>query len=202
MANDFQNMVTPPGVAVYPHLTTPDTKFDANGVYKVSLSLTEEEAAPFIEKVEEVQEEATGMIPPGKRQKFSEPPYYDEMDDQGQPTGRVIFKFKMKAKVNTKDGRTLEMSPKLFDSEGTLMTDVESIWGGSVLRISADMVPFYVAAVGAGVSLRLKAVQIIDLKTGGGAGAESYGFEATKGYVAPQAEELVEAEFAADAEDF
>ena len=202
MANDFQNMVTPPGVAVYPHLTTPDTKFDANGVYKVSLSLTEEEAAPLIEKVEEVQEEATGMIPPGKRQKFSEPPYYDEMDDQGQPTGRVIFKFKMKAKVNTKDGRTLEMSPKLFDSEGTLMTDVESIWGGSVLRISADMSPFYVAAVGAGVSLRLKAVQIIDLKTGGGAGAESYGFEATKGYVAPQAEELVEAEFAADAEDF
>ena len=202
MANDFQNMVTPAGVAVYPHLTTPDTKFDANGVYKVSLSLTEEEAAPLIEKVEEVQEEATGMIPPGKRQKFSEPPYYDEMDDQGQPTGRVIFKFKMKAKVNTKDGRTLEMSPKLFDSEGTLMTDVESIWGGSVLRISADMSPFYVAAVGAGVSLRLKAVQIIDLKTGGGAGAESYGFEATKGYVAPQAEELVEAEFAADAEDF
>lgn len=202
MANDFQNMVTPPGVAVYPHLTTPDTKFDANGVYKVSLSLTEEEAAPLIEKVEEVQEEATGMIPPGKRQKLSDPPYYDEMDDQGQPTGRVIFKFKMKAKVNTKDGRTLEMSPKLFDSEGTLMTDVESIWGGSVLRISADMIPFYVAAVGAGVSLRLKAVQIIDLKTGGGAGAESYGFEATKGYVAPQAEELVEAEFAADAEDF
>ena len=82
------------------------------------------------------------------------------------------------------------------------MTDVESIWGGSVLRISADLIPFYVAAVGAGVSLRLKAVQIIDLKTGGGAGAESYGFEATKGYVAPQAEELVEAEFAADAEDF
>lgn len=202
MANDFQNMVTPPGVAVYPHLTTPDTKFDANGVYKVSLSLTEEEAAPLIERVEKVQEEATGMIPPGKRQKLSDPPYYDEMDDQGQPTGRVIFKFKMKAKVNTKDGRTLEMSPKLFDSEGTLMTDVESIWGGSVLRISADMIPFYVAAVGAGVSLRLKAVQIIDLKTGGGAGAESYGFEATKGYVAPQAEELVEAEFAADAEDF
>ena len=202
MANDFKSMVTPPGVAVYPHLTTPDTKFDANGVYKVSLSLTEEEAAPLIEKVEEVQEEATGMIPPGKRQKFSEPPYYDEMDDQGQPTGRVIFKFKMKAKVNTKDGRTLEMSPKLFDSEGTFMTEVEPIWGGSVLRISADMVPFYVAAVGAGVSLRLKAVQIIDLKTGGGAGAESYGFEATKGYVAPQAEELVEAEFAADAEDF
>ena len=45
--------------------------------------------------------------------------------------------------------------------------------------------PYYVAAVGAGVSLRLKAVQIIDLKTGGGADASAYGFSATEGFTAP-----------------
>ena len=133
--------------------------------------------------------QAEKLIPQGKRKKVAEPPFFDELDDEGQETGRVVFKFKMKAKVNTKDGRTIEMSPKLFDASGTLMSDVDSIWGGSTLRVSADLVPFYVGfAVGAGVSARLKAVQIIDLKTGGGANASSFGFEATEGYSAPQVE--------------
>lgn len=173
------------------------------GEYKVSLSVTEEEAAPITAKIDEVMEEAQGMIPPGKRPKIQEPPYYNELDDEGQETGRVIFKFKMKAKVNTKDGRTIEMSPKLFDAQGTLMTDVDSIWGGSTLRISSDLVPYYVAAVGAGVSMRLKAVQIIELKTGGGgADAANYGFEATEGFTAVQEETAQVHGFEIDDEDF
>jgi hypothetical protein len=203
MSKDYLKIVTPAGIAIYPHLTQPDTKFNAMGEYKVSLSVTEEEAAPITAKIDEVMEEAQGMIPPGKRPKIQEPPYYNELDDEGQETGRVIFKFKMKAKVNTKDGRTIEMSPKLFDAQGTLMTDVDSIWGGSTLRISSDLVPYYVAAVGAGVSMRLKAVQIIELKTGGGgADAANYGFEATEGFTAVQEETAQVHGFEIDDEDF
>ena len=47
MANDYIGVVTPAGTAIYPHLTQPDTKFNAMGEYKVSLSLTEDEAAPI-----------------------------------------------------------------------------------------------------------------------------------------------------------
>jgi len=55
--------------------------------------------------------------------------------------------------------------------------------------------------VGAGVSLRLKAVQIIDLKTGGGADASAYGFSATEGFTSSQTETATESDFSDD-EDF
>lgn len=44
--------------------------------------------------------------------------------------------------------------------------------------------PFFVAALGAGVSLRLQAVQIIELVQGGERTAASYGFEDEEGYTA------------------
>lgn len=188
MANDYIGVVTPAGTAIYPHLTQPDTKFNAMGEYKVSLAVDEAEAAPLIANIEQATKQAEKLIPQGKRPKMAEPPYFNEVDDEGQDTGRIVFKFKMKAKINTKDGRTIEMSPKLFDSQGTLVNDVDSIWGGSTLRVSADLVPYYVATTGAGVSARLKAVQIIELKTGGGSNASSFGFEATEGYTAPEEE--------------
>lgn len=197
MANNYIGVVTPSGTAIYPHLTKPDTKFDANGAFKVSLSIPEEEATPVMSKVDEAMEQAKELLPPGKK-KVAEPPYYHEVDSDGQETGNIVFKFKMKHKVNLKDGRTIELKPKLFDAQGNLMQDVESIWGGSTLRVSADLVPYYVAATGAGVSARLKAVQIIDLVTGGGGEADQYGFEQTEGYTAPETETH---EFAED-EDF
>lgn len=40
---------------------------------------------------------------------------------------------------------------------------------------------------GAGISLRLKAVQVINLVAGGGGTGESYGFGEEDGYVAPKA---------------
>jgi hypothetical protein len=203
MSKDYLKIVTPAGIAIYPHLTQPDFKFNPLGQYKVDLSLTEDEAAPLIAKFDEVMEEAKRKVPPGKPLKIAEPPYHNELDDEGQETGRVIFRFTMKAKFNTKDGRTIEMSPKLFDAQGTLMTDVDSIWGGSKLRISSALVPYHVPARGAGVSMRLQAVQIIELKTGGGgADASNYGFEATEGFTAPQEETAQVQGFEIDDEDF
>ena len=58
--------------------------------------------------------------------------------------------------------------------------------------------------MGAGVSLRLKAVQIINLVEGGGASASNYGFDATEGYVAPKVEKFEEEEavYESEEEDF
>lgn len=201
MANDYIGVVTPAGTAIYPYLTQPDTKYNAMGEYKVSLAVDEAEAAPLIANIEQATKQAEKLIPQGKRPKMAEPPYFNEVDDEGQATGRIVFKFKRKAKIVTKDGRTIEMDVKLFDAQGTLMTDVESIWGGSTLRASADLVPYYVASSGAGVTLRLKAVQIIELKTGGGSNASSFGFEATEGYTAPEEETAEQEGFVHEEED-
>lgn len=204
---EYEPLLTPSGIAVYPHLNRPDVYKDPNTnvsgkpQYKVNLSLTQEEATPLITKIEEAKKTALAMIPKDKKQKESDAPYYNELDSEGQETGRVIFKFKMNAEINTKDGRKIDIAPKLFDAKGVLLNECDDIWGGSILRVSAELVPYYVAAVGAGVSLRLKAVQIIELKTGGGADASSYGFSATEGFTAPT-ETTTSSEFSDDDEDF
>ena len=66
----------------------------------------------------------------------------------------------------------------------------------------AAMIPYYTAMAGAGVSLRLKAVQITKLVEGGaGAGAKGHGFDEIKdGYVAPQ--EPMEVDEVQEASDF
>jgi hypothetical protein len=204
---DYESIVTPIGVAIYPHLNRPDAYKDPNtGVsgkpqYKVNLSLTQQEATPIIEKIEASKKIALGMIPAGKKTRETDDPYYNELDSEGQETGRVVFKFKMNAEIY-KDGRTIEMSPKLFDAGGSLLSDCDDIWGGSKLRVSADMIPYYVASVGAGVSLRLKAVQIIEPKTGGGGDASSYGFEATQGFTATPVATAQDEGFSDEDEDF
>lgn len=195
MTKDYVNIVTPKGVAVYPWLVTPDTKFNTLGEYKVNLSLDKDSATPLMKKIDEGMEKAKALIPEGKKIKESEPPYTIE------ETGTVVFKFKMKANIQTKDGRTIPMSPKLFDASGQLMTDVQSVYGGSEIKVSADMIPYYVATIGAGISLRLKAVQVINLITGGGDNAESYGFEKTEGYVSEK-EQVIQSEFDNEQEDF
>ena len=57
-----------------------------------------------------------------------------------------------------------------------------SIWGGSLGKIAYQLVPYYVPAIGAGVSARLKAAQIIKLVEGKDQNVfkEEDGFEATK----------------------
>ena len=121
MANDFVSYTTKTGIAIYPHLTQPDTKFNANGEYKVSLSLTEQEAAPLKKLIEQEKVKAMAMIPEGKKAKESDDPYFNETDDEGQETGRTVFKFKMKAKVQNKQGQTIDYS------HGCLMHKVLSL---------------------------------------------------------------------------
>jgi len=108
--------------------------------------------------------------------KTANPPYADQLDDDGKPTGNVIIKFKSKA----------AFKPAIFDAKGGVVTDAE-IWSGSEIRVNAAMYPYFVDSVGAGVSLKLRAVQIIKLVEGS-EGAGRFGFEETSGYTQAQTE--------------
>ena len=50
------NITTPTGVAVYPHLKRPDTKFNPDGDYSVKLRLPAEDAESLVEKIDEAVE--------------------------------------------------------------------------------------------------------------------------------------------------
>lgn len=184
-ANKKQQIVTPKATAVYPWLNTPDTKFNMDGEYKVTLKIGSEDAQPLINKIGEVIEdyrnEQTKKDP--KIARYSDMlPYEEEVDDQGNLTGNMLFKFKQKAKIHTKDGRTIDMKVALFDAQRT-PTDV-IVGGGSEIKVAATLWPYVLPTTkSVGVSLRPSAVQILTLVSAGGSKMADL-FDSEDGFVA------------------
>lgn len=190
---------TPVGTAVYPWLNTPDTKFKAAGEYKTNLVLSAEDAAALKELVdrevnakleatkvqlnEDLKSATDGKKKAAIKKALTELkpsyPYKDAVDDEGEPTGDIEFTFKTGATV--KDAKTGEIKSRtvpLYDAKKNEMSD--SVYGGSRIKVAYELFPFYTSIAGAGVSLRIRAVQVIDLVTGGSGG--SYGFDEEDGY--------------------
>lgn len=174
---------TPAGIAQYPWLNKPDTKFNPDGEYKTNLEVPAEEAQKLVTFLDEQFAQAVAQAKkenPGKKIKEGTPGY-----EVNEETGKVTFKFKTKAKVTTKSGDTFDQKVALFDAKGKPITNAPNIGGGSKVKVSFEINSYYTAIAGAGLSLRVKAVQILDLvEFGGGANAESYGFGAEDGYEA------------------
>lgn len=173
---------TPTGTAIYPWLNKPDTKFNPDGEFKLKLAVPGETAQKTVTFLDEQFEQSVAKAKkdnPGKKIKVGNAPY--EINEE---TGEVVLSFKLKHKVQKKDGTTFEQYPALFDAKLKPMTD--EIGGGSTLKVSYEVVPYYTAMAGAGLSLRVRAVQVLELKQFGGAGAGAYGFGEEDGYEAEE----------------
>lgn len=198
--NNNVRITTPKGVAQYPHLTTPDTKFDADGVYSVKLALgadTGEKLAQQIESEIDKSVAAAKEEKKGTRVKRADAPYqYDEEKNE------YVFNFKLKAKGKTKSGEEFTQKPVIFDAKGKPVEKALKIGGGTVMKVSAEIVPFFTALVGAGVTLRLRAVQVIELhEFGGSRNAEDFGFEEEEGFSDDDDAPTVEREFSDEEAD-
>ena len=184
MKNNYTKVVTGVGVSQYAWLTQPDTRFDEIGHYKTNLILSGQDADTLKAAINEELTKSVALAKEkakGKNIKTAPAPFEDELDDDGQPTGSTVFKFKTKAQITTKDGKIIPNRVAIFDSKGTPMTDC-NVWSGSEMKVSAELVPYYTAMVGAGVSMRLRAVQITKLVEGGNGNAKGYGFGEEEGY--------------------
>jgi hypothetical protein len=168
--------MTPKGKAVYPHLVEPDTKFDPEGVYKVDLSIPADEAAPLVEQLEAIRDEYVEKTldeAEGKKKaalkKFTVADVFDEeVDDEGEETGNLIFHFKLKAHVETKSGKSFDQAPRIVDAKNNKFPEDKNIWGGSILRVAGEVFPYAMAATKEfGLSLRCKHIQVIELVEGG-----------------------------------
>jgi hypothetical protein len=174
MAQQPVTFTTPQGVAQYPWLSKPDTKFSEEGDYKVNLIIAKEEALPALKLINQVYAEnyeKEVKKAKGAEIKKAPPPFSEELDDAGQPTGNIILKFKSKAAYK----------PAIFDAKGIPMID-SNIWGGSELKVNGSVAAYYTPLIGAGVALRLRAVQVIQYVEGGSGSADRSGFEAVAGY--------------------
>jgi len=178
--------VTPKGIAVWPKLNTPDTKFNVDGEYTVKLRLGAEESQDLIAKLEGIREKykaEQAKADPKVARYNSADVYEEEVDDQGNLTGYYLFKFKQKARITTKRGDTLEMKVALYDSNKQPTN--ANVTGGSTIRVAGTVFPYAMASSKTvGVSLRPSAVQVIQLAAmGGGADAVSM-FDKEDGFVA------------------
>lgn len=214
MSKKFQKFLTPLGTAKFPALVVPDTKFNADGVYKTGLLMTAEDAEELSAKIIEVRDafrKETMRDADKKRQavlkKYSDrEPTTEDIDEDGEETGLVCFNLTMKATVTKKDKTTFTQQPKIFDTENKDMRyDGLRIWGGSTLKAAGELVPYCMdSSKEFGVSLRLKAVQVHSLNEGGDS-AEGYGFDTCdEGFKATPlpAELKVDNDSTADEEDF
>ena len=187
--NNNVKVVSPVGVSQYAWLTTPDTRFDETGHYKTNLIINAKEAQSLKAQIDAEIKKSVALAKEkakGKAIKEAPRPYDDEMID-GKASGNVIFKFKTKAKIIAKDGKVIPNRVALFDSAGKPMIDA-NVWSGSEMKVSAELIPYYTAMAGAGVSMRLRAVQVTKLVEGGSSNAKGYGFEKVKdGYEQPEA---------------
>lgn len=172
---------TPIGVARYPHLNKPDTRFDDDGVYKCDLIVPEEDAAELIEYLEGLRDERFEELDAKKKKQYSKAPVCEpELDDEGEETGNVIFKTKLNAVGRNDKGEEWSNEPKLFDSFGNPVDrDAVQIWSGSKLIIAGVVRTYAMGSTkSVGVSLKCDGVQIVELVTGGQATAETFGFKA------------------------
>lgn len=183
-----------PGRALWPKLTEPDTHFDKEGVFRTKLILAPEDKEALEEILASLRDEAVqkaveeakskGKAVKADKVKLADLPLTELTDkDTGEGTGEFAAGCKCKASGVSKDGRKWDRKVPIFDARGSLIADVPEIWNGSRLKVNVLAKPFYVPSLGAGASLQLKGVQIIELATAG-QDAASFGFGEEEGYVA------------------
>lgn len=189
--NKKVRLTTPIGTAKFPWLTTPDTKWDPEGKYKVTLLLDPQEHSDFLELLDKIADESYQAIiadleKQGKvvqaKQAQRKALYEDEYDQEGNPTGLVEVKFSSNTSYTRKDGTKVDIKPALFDAQGQSLDNTIAIWGGSQIRVNFTPASYYMPSTKvAGTTLRINAVQVIELVTSGGGSADAYGFSVVEG---------------------
>lgn len=166
---------TPKVTAIFPALLKADTKFSAEGVYKVGFAVANDAwAESVIEKANEMIKTfaAEKAKASGKKMKLSPDLPWVESDD-----GTVTFKAKIKAAYSN-------YTPEVhqFDAKGKPIKPRVDIKHGSEVKLNLELRPWE-ASGKVGISIRPLAVQVISLSAGGGArNADGYGFGEEDGF--------------------
>jgi hypothetical protein len=155
----YQKWTTPVGIARWPRLNEPDTAFNADGDFKVTLEFRGAEAKKVM----------------GEVKVFAKAAYTDLCREHGKKTLKaaalpaveegdvVLLKAKLRHRVDGKAG-AFTQRVALFDSSGRPLPEGAPVIGaGSRMRAAVEVVPYYTALMGAGITLRLRGVQIVEL---------------------------------------
>ena len=185
-----QKLTTGTGIAMYPYLFSPDTKFSTEGVFCLNLRLDMVEGKKLAKQLETQQKdhikEATAAT--GKKPSRINPyPWKEVEDNNGEPC--MDFKFKLKPSFKTKAGEIVKQRPAVFDAALKPLTEECRLGNGSKIKVNFSVIP-YNTSMGCGISLRLHAVQVLDLVQYNNGESDTGGFSVEEGFVAPESERV------------
>jgi hypothetical protein len=193
MTQQKTELTTARGIAVFPQLNEPSTKFDSNGVYECRLRYAADDAfidtfreraqkvidAKFNEVVKQLNDEGKAGVA-AKVTKLPAPVAVEEDQATGDETGFVTIKAKKTASgISKKTGKPWKSKPDIFDARGNKLTNAPAIGGGSEMKMNVELFGYYNAKdKQVGCSVRLNGVQVIKLVQYGARDAGGYGFGA------------------------
>lgn len=189
-SNDSKKKVTrftsPKGIAQYPWVIDADTKYDKEGQYHIQLDVSKDSAKDMVTKLSAILDESLEQFQKEKGKKLNKVPFFEELED-----GTLQFKFKQKRMITRKDGSKLEIKIPIFDTKGIPCSKDIKLGSGSTVKISYSVMPYYNATnKGVGLSLRLVALQVINLVEYSSGDAKSYGFDSDEeGYTSGATED-------------
>ncbi len=194
MAN--KALSTPVGVFKYCHLNKPDTRYKDEGEYSVNVVFDRDEPAvqAMLKTLEAKHEEAVAdaeakfdELPAKTKAKLKtkkitgpdiNPFYEEEYDENDQPTGNIILKFKTKAQFqDRKTGAMTEKVVTLVDGKGQVIPKAKRplVYAGTTGRVQFGVGGYFIGASAAtGLSFYLNKVQIKELVTAGSGGASGF----------------------------
>ena len=192
MAVKKTKLMSPKGVAVYPRLNRPDTKYNEHGTYSCDLRLEMNEATKkLLAAITAEYKSHTGTDHPKKpvRKDKEAVFYFDQNDDGSYVLDSVTLKLRAKNVTVKKTGEIWDRKPKLFDAKGDPLPIDIKVGGGSGVKVAFEIDNGTIQKSGDKFTRLIPtAVQIIDLvEYGDGGDAASFGFDEEDGFEAPEA---------------
>ncbi len=165
MPNKPKHFVSPFGIARWINVNKPNTTFSPQGDYRIKLAVPVEEGELFIQDIKAVfeaeRDNLLNKVPANKRKTLVvSMPFEPEMDDEGNPTGYMLFKFKSAASF--KSQKTDEIITITIPVVGPDAKPTQQpVFGQSIVRVSCVPIAYYAPAWNAiGITLRIAAVQV------------------------------------------
>lgn len=175
--------VTPLGIAEFCYLTKPSTLYRDEGEYLLHLRLSPTEETKALLKSIEGDYRAfleKENLPYEKDQGNLNYVVHHQDKTSGIETDDYLLKMKLKARVFPKDGEPYDQRPALYDAQNRTLQKGIDIWSGSKVKASFLVNPWRTIS-GTGITLWLKAVQVIDLVSAP-RDAEGHGFQKGEGF--------------------
>ena len=168
------------------NILKPDTKYNAAGDYKIKVKIPKgtKGLQAQLEAIEDARDKAKAEFlknpkNKGKRVKEGDLPFYDDGD------GNIVMSFKSVASwVDSKTGETRNRKIPVFGGAGRIDPEKVPQFGeGSTVRVAYTLSGYCNAAVGAGVSLRIDSLKLLEVKQFSGGGAQDHFGDDEGGYV-------------------